>query len=90
LFNRRFFTTAIADEARSSIMLILTRRVGETVMIGNEVTVTVLGVKGNQVRIGVNAPKDVAVHREEIYERIKREEDLDSRPGSVPKMVDDA
>lgn len=56
-------------------MLILTRRVGETVMIGNEVTVTVLGVKGNQVRIGVNAPKDVSVHREEIYERIKREED---------------
>ncbi len=55
-------------------MLILTRRVGETVMIGNDVTVTVLGVKGNQVRIGVNAPKDVAVHREEIYERIKREE----------------
>jgi carbon storage regulator len=72
-------------------MLILTRRVGETVMIGNEVTVTVLGVKGNQVRIGVNAPKDVAVHREEIYERIKREEDLDSRSGAqVPKMVDDA
>jgi carbon storage regulator len=72
-------------------MLILTRRVGETVMIGNEVTVTVLGVKGNQVRIGVNAPKDVAVHREEIYERIKREEDLDSRPGAqAPKMVDDA
>ncbi|HSQ70219.1 MAG TPA: carbon storage regulator CsrA [Steroidobacteraceae bacterium] len=56
-------------------MLILTRRVGETVMIGNEVTVTVLGVKGNQVRIGVNAPRDVAVHREEIFERIKREEE---------------
>ncbi len=55
-------------------MLILTRRVGETLMIGDEVTVTVLGVKGNQVRIGVNAPKDVAVHREEIYERIKNEE----------------
>jgi carbon storage regulator len=55
-------------------MLILTRRVGETVMIGNEVTVTVLGVKGNQVRIGINAPKNVAVHREEIYERIKREQ----------------
>ena len=54
-------------------MLILTRRVGETVMIGNDVTVTVLGVKGNQVRIGVNAPRDVAVHREEIFERIKRE-----------------
>jgi carbon storage regulator len=70
-------------------MLILTRRVGETLMIGNEVTVTVLGVKGNQVRIGVNAPKDVAVHREEIFERIKREEDHDSQPGaSVAKIVD--
>ena len=54
-------------------MLILTRRVGETLMVGDDVTVTVLGVKGNQVRIGVNAPKEVAVHREEIYERIKRE-----------------
>ncbi|MGB5438921.1 MAG: carbon storage regulator CsrA [Gammaproteobacteria bacterium] len=56
-------------------MLILTRRVGETLMVGDEVTVTVLGVKGNQVRIGVNAPRDVAVHREEIYERIKHEKD---------------
>jgi carbon storage regulator len=55
-------------------MLILTRRVGETVMIGDEVTVTVLGVKGNQVRVGINAPKNVAVHREEIFERIKREQ----------------
>ena len=70
-------------------MLILTRRVGETVMIGNDVTVTVLGVKGNQVRIGVNAPKDVAVHREEIYERIKREED-DAPPSSSTKIIDDA
>ena len=55
-------------------MLILTRRVGETVVIGNDVTVTVLGVKGNQVRLGVNAPREVAVHREEIFERIKREQ----------------
>ena len=54
-------------------MLILTRRVGETLMVGDDVTVTVLGVKGNQVRIGVNAPKDVEVHREEIYQRIQKE-----------------
>ena len=62
-------------------MLILTRRIGETLMVGDEVTVTVLGVKGNQVRIGVNAPKDVAVHREEIYQRIQREKD-DESPGN--------
>ncbi len=62
-------------------MLILTRRVGETVMIGNDITVTILGVKGNQVRVGINAPKNVAVHREEIYERIRRELDDDSHSG---------
>ena len=54
-------------------MLILTRRVGERLMIGDDVSVTVLGVKGNQVRIGVDAPSSVAVHREEIYERIQAE-----------------
>jgi len=62
-------------------MLILTRRVGETLMIGDEVTVTVLGVKGNQVRIGVNAPRDVAVHREEIYDRIKSEQEQKNGTG---------
>ena len=56
-------------------MLILTRRVGETLMVGDDVTITVLGVKGNQVRIGVNAPKDVAVQSEEIYQRIQKEKD---------------
>jgi len=54
-------------------MLILTRRIGETLMIGDDVSITVLGVKGNQVRIGIDAPKDVPVHREEIYERINSE-----------------
>ncbi|MBK7250636.1 MAG: carbon storage regulator CsrA [Gammaproteobacteria bacterium] len=66
-------------------MLILTRRVGETVMIGSEVTVTVLGVKGNQVRIGINAPKDVAVHREEIFDRIRREQDGEPETTDEPQ-----
>ncbi|WPL15984.1 Carbon storage regulator [Thiorhodovibrio winogradskyi] len=69
-------------------MLILTRRVGETLMIGDEVTVTVLGVKGNQVRIGVNAPRDVAVHREEIYERIKREQTPTGEAGSTDEQAE--
>ena len=65
-------------------MLILTRRVGETVMVGDDVTITVLGVKGNQVRIGINAPKQVAVHREEIYARIKAEKSAADLIGGSP------
>ena len=68
-------------------MLILTRRVGESVMLGDEVTITVLSVKGNQVRVGVNAPRHVPVHREEIYERIKHERRLSTREGQQPEQV---
>lgn len=63
-------------------MLILTRRVGETLMIGDSVTVTILGVKGNQVRVGITAPKDVAVHREEIFQRIGKEASASAGEGS--------
>ncbi|MCZ6640227.1 MAG: carbon storage regulator CsrA [Gammaproteobacteria bacterium] len=65
-------------------MLILTRRVGETLMIGDDITVTVLGVKGNQVRVGVNAPREIAVHREEIYERIQKEKNGESDANPLP------
>ncbi len=68
-------------------MLILTRRAGETLMIGDDVSITVLGVKGNQVRIGVNAPKNISVHREEIYQRIQREKS--QQAGSQTSMEDE-
>ena len=69
-------------------MLILTRRVGETLMIGDSVTVTILGVKGNQVRVGITAPKDVAVHREEIFQRIGRESVAGAEiPPEVPGLA---
>lgn len=66
-------------------MLILTRRVGESVVIGDDVSVTVLGVKGNQVRLGVNAPRDVAVHREEIYEKIQQESAAAGNSSAKPR-----
>ena len=63
-------------------MLILTRRIGETIMIGDDVTITVLGIKGNQARLGVDAPKEIAVHREEIYRRIQQEKAGEAKPES--------
>ena len=71
-----------SDETEEAAMLILTRRVGETLMIGDDVSVTVLGVKGNQVHIGIKAPREVAVHREEIHQRIRREQSQEPDSGA--------
>lgn len=68
-------------------MLILTRRIGESVVIGDDVHITVLGVKGNQVRLGVNAPKNVSVHREEIYQRIQFEKEAEGKAGNTASVT---
>ncbi|MHB8921610.1 MAG: carbon storage regulator CsrA [Halothiobacillus sp.] len=70
-------------------MLILTRRIGEVLRVGDDVSITVLGIKGNQVRIGIDAPKDVSVHREEIYHRIKNEGNLPEGTNPVPDVDHD-
>lgn len=67
-------------------MLILTRRAGESILIGNDITITVLGVKGNQVRVGINAPRELGVHREEIWLRIRKEEEA-ARVDQKPKTA---
>jgi carbon storage regulator len=67
-------------------MLILTRRIGEVLRVGDDVSITVLGIKGNQVRIGIDAPKDVSVHREEIYQRIKNEGNAHEGDHSAPEL----
>ena len=93
-YNKLVYYSAQAIFFRKSIgenvMLILTRRVGESIIIGDDITLTVLGVKGNQVRIGINAPKDVSVHREEIYQRIQSEKTDGSEQESLTIQVNES
>lgn len=66
-------------------MLVLTRRIGETIVVGDNVQVTILGLNGNQIRVGVNAPKDIPIHRQEIYERIQKEKGGTSKVKHIDK-----
>lgn len=69
-------------------MLILTRRIGESLMIGDQITITVLNIKGNQVRLGIDAPKDVSVHREEVYQRIQEEKQKQLQQAATQQTTD--
>ncbi len=80
------YSNGLLGNQRGNTMLILSRRIGETIQLGDEVTVTVLSLKGNQVRIGINAPIDIEVHRQEIYERLKKNRASNSSHAGVARI----